>query len=206
MMSLHNVVFLLVANDFAHESSGFLTWHRLFLLWFEREMQIALGDPNFTVRYWDWTVDSYRNSLFTDDKLGGDSNGNVTGQYYGSANWQTVCWRIDKGITCDPDTSLRYTLRRCPNQTDCNDAANWPTRQSVIDALSYSDYSGKPFNKYSQATFSNALEGFVPNAASDPCQDGKYETCANNDQIIMTRTLHNLVCIIFHLHTNYIFV
>ena len=40
--------------DYAHEATGFPTWHRLFLLWFEREMQILLRDDNFTIDYWDW--------------------------------------------------------------------------------------------------------------------------------------------------------
>ena len=82
-------------------------------------MQIALKDPTFTVRYWDWTVES--NSLFTDNKLArtggnsGNSNGGVTSKYYGSQNWKTICWRINEdGITCDP--SARYTLRRCPSE------------------------------------------------------------------------------------------
>ena len=187
---------ILIANDFAHESSGFLTWHRLFLLWFEREMQIALEDRTFTIQYWDWTVESNRNSLFTDDKLGGNDNGDVTGEYYGSQNWETICWKIKKGITCNPSNeSARYTLRRCPSKEDCDNMMNWPTRESVIKALSYDTFAKDPYNKYSTQTFSNALEGFE---TKETCSDsdsqyslGAYTTCDDSKRV--TRELHNLV-------------
>ena len=79
-----------VALDYAHESVGFLTWHRIYLLWFEREMQILLGDNQFTVRYWDWTIPGNRNALFVSNKLGvSDDNGKVTGDLLSS--WYLVC-------------------------------------------------------------------------------------------------------------------
>ena len=186
------MLYILIANDFAHESSGFLTWHRLFLLWFEREMQIALNDRTFTVRYWDWTVESNRNSLFTDDKLGGNNNGDVTGKYYGSQNWKTICWKIEKGKTCNPsDESARYTLRRCPSKEDCNNMMNWPTRESVIKALSYDTFAEGPYyNKYSTQTFSNALEGFDPETEKT-CDSDAYTKCDDGTHI--ARELHNLV-------------
>ena len=157
-------------------------------------MQWVLKDPTFTVRYWDWTVESNRNSLFTDDKLGGNDNGDVTGEYYGSQNWKTICWKIKKkGITCDPsDESARYTLRRCPSEMDCNNTMNWPTKESVKKALSYDTFAEDPYNKYSTETFSNALEGFEPEkkcSISDSL--GAYTTCDCNTRV--TRELHNLV-------------
>ena len=42
--------------DFAHEGSGFLSWHRAYLLYFETELQHMLNDSSFALPYWDWTA------------------------------------------------------------------------------------------------------------------------------------------------------
>ena len=116
-----------LANDYAHESTGFLTWHRLFLLWFEREMQILLEDPSFTVHYWNWTNTNDRTSIFSINKLGSNGNdGTVNSKYYRENNWKTVCWfpsDSTKGHqTCnhtDPD-GIRPIIR-CSSPTQCAD-------------------------------------------------------------------------------------
>jgi tyrosinase len=41
--------------DFAHLGPGFLQWHRLYLLLWERTMQIISGEEDFTFPFWDWT-------------------------------------------------------------------------------------------------------------------------------------------------------
>ena len=41
--------------DFAQEQSRFLTWHRAWLLFVERELQKLSSTPeNFTIPYWNW--------------------------------------------------------------------------------------------------------------------------------------------------------
>jgi len=39
-----------------HVSNDFLTWHRLYLHFFERIVREASGDPNFALPYWDYSV------------------------------------------------------------------------------------------------------------------------------------------------------
>lgn len=39
-----------------HGTIHFLTWHRAYLLEFERILRNASGDPNFTLPYWDWST------------------------------------------------------------------------------------------------------------------------------------------------------
>jgi hypothetical protein len=34
----------------------FLPWHRMFVRWFEQELQLAARDPNVFIPYWDWTT------------------------------------------------------------------------------------------------------------------------------------------------------
>ena len=107
--------------DFAHEGTGFPTWHRLFLLWLEREIQIAIDDHLFRLPYWDWRDPSQQEILFERDRLGANVNGSVEGDLFGESdpsqreilferdelganinvsvegdlfgeNWKTVCW------------------------------------------------------------------------------------------------------------------
>jgi tyrosinase len=41
----------------AHMSPLFLPWHRIMLLAFEYNLQVALGDAGFALPYWDWAAD-----------------------------------------------------------------------------------------------------------------------------------------------------
>ncbi len=45
-----------------HGSNDFLSWHRLYLHFFERILRQASGDPSFTLPYWDYSV-AGQNSL-----------------------------------------------------------------------------------------------------------------------------------------------
>lgn len=45
-------------DTYAHNHARFLPWHRMFLLYFEKLLQVINNDPTITVPYWDWTIDS----------------------------------------------------------------------------------------------------------------------------------------------------
>lgn len=60
----------MVNKDYAHQSSGFLAWHRKFLLEYETALR-SLGDEfkHVTVPYWDWSAETFEctnNQDFTD--------------------------------------------------------------------------------------------------------------------------------------------
>ena len=71
-------VYIGVERDYAHESTGFLTWHRQFLLWFEWEVQYMLESMGrddyymFRIPYWDWRKEEQTddNSPFKSNRLG----------------------------------------------------------------------------------------------------------------------------------------
>ncbi len=44
-----------VWNTCTHKSDFFLSWHRMYLYFFERIMRKASGDSNFALPYWDWS-------------------------------------------------------------------------------------------------------------------------------------------------------
>ena len=77
-------------TDYAHEGTGFPTWHRLFLLWLEREIQIEISNHTFRLPYWEWSDPSQREIPFTRDRLGENVEGVVQGDLF--TNWDTYCW------------------------------------------------------------------------------------------------------------------
>ena len=120
--------------DFAHGGPNFLTWHRYYLLFVERELgRIAerLGSPNgwnrytFALPYWDWNdSDEVKNEIFSRSYFGRfdfDPESNrtaVEGVLFDGNNWPTVCAKhydvnVDHKIAvncseirgvCDPNT------------------------------------------------------------------------------------------------------
>lgn len=47
-------------NACAHSSLFFLSWHRMYLYFFERILREASGDPTFALPYWDWSKSKER--------------------------------------------------------------------------------------------------------------------------------------------------
>jgi hypothetical protein len=47
-------------NNCEHGSYFFLSWHRMYLYFFDRILRAAAGDPNLVLPYWDWTNASQR--------------------------------------------------------------------------------------------------------------------------------------------------
>jgi hypothetical protein len=55
-----------------HGTEHFLTWHRMFLFYFERVLQQAAGDPSLRLPYWDYATDprlpaAFRATTYVDD-------------------------------------------------------------------------------------------------------------------------------------------
>jgi hypothetical protein len=42
-----------------HGTIQFLTWHRMYLYYFEKVLQVAAGDPNLRLPYWDYETDGH---------------------------------------------------------------------------------------------------------------------------------------------------
>jgi hypothetical protein len=47
-------------NQCEHASFYFLSWHRMYLYFFDRILRAAAGDPNLVLPYWDWTDPAQR--------------------------------------------------------------------------------------------------------------------------------------------------
>ena len=194
--------------DYAHDGLGFPTWHRLFQLWLEREIQIHINDHTFRLPYWEWTDPSQRVTPFQTDRLGAnvrrDVNGTqvtvVEGDLFDN-NWETYCWedmsKYKSHTTipiCDPTTPSGEILRRCPRETFCDmNNRNWPSVDDVKHALSIDTYDASPYNRTVKGTntsFRNYMEGFIV----DPDNCGTDDMCSKGkDDNYYTRKLHNTV-------------
>ena len=206
-----------IAYNYGHGSTAFLTWHRLYLLWFEKEIRILTGDSDFKLSYWNWlaaTEDNW-NMLYTTKKLGSmDASGYVieSSIYGGETNWPPVCLYEETSDKfkeiCNPTEPLQTTpefmqLVRCPPTNDCNPQSNskWPSQtetKTKIETISqYRTSSNSIFNKYNSKSFSNYLEGWDP-ASSHECSSSSLLCPADLDGI--PRRLHNLVRDNFTIH------
>ena len=74
-----NFAIPVVYADYAHEATGFPTWHRQYLLWLEWELQYMLRETiqldtyyTFRLHYWDWRKERQtdENSPFKSNRLG----------------------------------------------------------------------------------------------------------------------------------------
>ncbi len=111
--------------DYAHQSTGFPTWHRQHLLWLESEIQWMLKSQGeydyhtFRIHYWDWRRGSRSHELFQMNKLGRSiTNQNGQSQVSGdlvSDGWDTICWYNGsgnaKGTICNPNIKTGPLLR-----------------------------------------------------------------------------------------------
>lgn len=176
-------------RDYAHESTGFLTWHRQFLLWFEWEIQYMLKDMGkgdyykFRIPYWDWRkeVQTETNSPFKSNRLGKTTYRDGFPQVQADSglfdkNWQTICWsKTNQSYnTCDPRV-LTGQLQRCPLNGSCSSAnLIWPSDSEVQMVLSLQEYDTPPYDKTARKSFRNQLEGFKPLCPHE------LQVCRNN--------------------------
>jgi hypothetical protein len=49
-----------------HHNLSFLTWHRMYLYYFEKVLQAAAGDPDLQVPYWDYEADGHLPTIYQD--------------------------------------------------------------------------------------------------------------------------------------------
>jgi tyrosinase-like protein/VWA domain-containing protein len=154
----HHQVMMLGPNgatgpNYAHRGPAFGPWHRELLKLLEQELQSAIGDPNLTLPYWDWTKDQTAADPgfpFTTDFLGGDGATNpndqvTTGDF---ASWTLNCDEEGWGF-----------LRRHFG----GDGPGLPTPASVKTALGLTPYDSSPWSVFSASatSFRNTLEGWV---------------------------------------------
>jgi hypothetical protein len=150
--------------DFNHDGTGFLTWHRFFMMFWERVLQkIAwehFHDDKFALPYWDWT-DETRCGVCKDDMAGDVGHVDKYGQRFSRGsmfyNWTEYCSEpTDEAVCygCHYSGAFGKLNRRFNN--------NVMPRSEDLDYImgfhkffDHSEQSGKPCK-----SFHMALEGF----------------------------------------------
>lgn len=148
-------------NDFAHEGSGFLTWHRAFLLLWEQMLQRVSGNYSMTIPYWDWQ-DEKNCSICTNDFVGemDQYTGELSPESYFS-DWEMICWDFEthykNKLICNGTNEGK--IKRFPGTKGLYPYL--PTSEDVKNALMLKDYDTHPYNITASNSFRNALEGFL---------------------------------------------
>ncbi|KAM3837492.1 tyrosinase [Vipera latastei] len=150
--------------DFAHEAPGFLPWHRLFLLLWEREIQKLTGNEDFTIPYWDWR-DAEGCDICTDEYMGGrhPSQANLLSPASFFSSWQVICTQSEeynsRQALCN-GTNEGPVLRN-PGNHDKRRTPRLPTSADVEFCLSLTQYETGTMDKMANFSFRNTLEGFA---------------------------------------------
>ena len=157
--------------DFAHDGQGFPSWHRLYLLAWERTLQEVGNDEEFALPFWDWTGNPNQcdPAICSKELLGvtDQTTGTVKGDYLN--DWYVLCTRgktEDLTKACDP-TDKRYGLKR--NTYDEKEKKKkeegydmtFPKKTEVNFALRFETFDLPPYNKSSSCNFENILEGYA---------------------------------------------
>jgi len=148
--------------DFAHMASAFPIWHRVELLFFENEIKKLTNDNDFAIPYWDWRGKT-ECDVCTDDLMGGQSpeDPNLISAKSPFGHWKGVCTLpetyIKEGKLCDGKKE-GLLLRNAGNN-------DWyqrlPSANEVELMMAFSHYDTAPFNRTSELSFRNMLEGWV---------------------------------------------
>ncbi|MET0624732.1 MAG: tyrosinase family protein [Pyrinomonadaceae bacterium] len=130
----------------AHSGPAFFPWHREFILRFERDLQLALNDPNFGLPYWDWAADAAlpdprQGSVWQADLMGGEGNPVQTGPFRQGE------WTLLGG-----GSLVRSFGTNIPTL---------PTQADVAAAHALTVYDSAPWSTASTPSFRNQSEGWL---------------------------------------------
>jgi tyrosinase len=145
----------------AHMSPLFLPWHRIMLLAFEYNLQVALGDARFALPYWDWAADASmqdpkQSKLWSDtsDYLGTGPGG---GLYYdtraGGLQYSVKLYE-------NPDETPPV-LRQIPPrglQRELGQQRQLPNTTAVEAAATAAGFDTPPYSHHSTSGFRHNLE------------------------------------------------
>ncbi|XP_073465349.1 tyrosinase-like [Aquarana catesbeiana] len=164
-------------RNYAHQGPAFPGWHRLGLLFLERQIQLLTGDENFALPYYDWRGEE-NCSICTNDFLGDNEVEGFLSSYSHFASWKSICSGynyIDVYCLNVVDQNQMEKLHRKPGHDP--DVTGFPTFKDVEDTLKWKDFDSPPYYRTSKKSFRNALEGFL-----NP-----------SDGVTLERNMHNLV-------------
>lgn len=135
-----------------HGSEFFLTWHRMYLWFFERVLQAASGDPSLRLPYWDYASDPtlpapYRDATYVDE----------------AGNTVANPLRVDARRAPLNDGTGALS----PNVSSASGAMSRPTYGSFNSSIEQTPH-GAVHCSLVEGSCPNGLMGAVPSSALDP--------------------------------------
>ncbi|KAM4705237.1 tyrosinase-like [Rhinophrynus dorsalis] len=148
-------------TSYAHEGPAFPGWHRLGLLFFERQIQLLTGDEDFRLPYYDWRGEK-NCSICTNDFLGdNDVQGYLDPESHFSF-WRAICSGYFYLDAYCPVADKEYQMERLMRKPGADpNAGTLPSFQDVEDILKLEDFDTSPYDRTARKSFRNALEGFL---------------------------------------------
>ncbi|MEE6467596.1 hypothetical protein FKM82_007326 [Ascaphus truei] len=149
------------SRNYAHRGPAFPGWHRLGLLFLERQLQLLTSDENFALPYYDWRGEK-NCSICTNDFMGdNDVQGNYDPYSY-FASWRAICSGYNYDDAYCPVASDEYQREKLHRKPGTNPLGNrLPSFQDVEDTLKWRDFDTPPYNTKATQSFRNSLEGFM---------------------------------------------
>jgi len=89
----------------AHRGPAFLPWHREFIWRFERDLEAALGEPDFGLPYWNWAADKTDGVLDT-SRIWTFIGANTGPIYFGGSSWNRMTAQLVGPTYSAVDTSI----------------------------------------------------------------------------------------------------
>ncbi|XP_067442555.1 tyrosinase-like [Thunnus thynnus] len=144
-------------DNAAHKGPAFPFWHRVFLLFIEREIRELTGNQDFFIPYWDWTRTNHCN-ICTNKYFGGVGPGGRIDSASPFSKWKTICpFKEDRSIICIPSNTIEPVIRNPGKDPMLN---TLPSAEDVEDTLASQHFDSFPYDKTSRNSFRNKLEGF----------------------------------------------
>ena len=170
----------------AHMGPQFLPWHRYLLLRLEADMQQVLGDPNFTLPYWDWQdcgADTKAGEnpcprIFESEFFGSpgsctEGKTDVTG-YLADQGFVTHIWTDATVQTIFNTDSIRCSTKPLQRQVGCSGINNGkpPSAEVAQGIYDRNVYDAEPYDTCKtdeSVSFRQYLEGYSKSATNALC-------------------------------------
>ncbi|XP_075067537.1 tyrosinase-like [Mixophyes fleayi] len=163
-------------KNYAHQGPVFPGWHRLGLLFLERQIQLMMGDEDFAIPYYDWRGEK-NCSICIDELMGSNNAQGVLNPYSHFSFWKAICSGYNFPDEYCPLADSEYKMERLHRKPGTTPyAPNLPTFEDVENVLKIKDFDVPPYNETARGSFRNALEGFLA-----------------PDGVTLKRSMHNLV-------------
>ncbi len=153
----------------AHRGPSFLPWHREYLRRLELELQKEV--PGVAIPYWDWAEDSSLPDPSTapvwgEDLMGGNGDSG-NDNFVGTGPFAYDPSNPNSWIIIDEDGNPAEGLKRDFG----SEVSALPPQGDVDNALNETPYDNPPWNRSSNPSFRNKLEGW-PGAWDNPPAEG----------------------------------